>query len=218
MKMTKRERLNKLFEEGQTFLNRHLTPENNKFIGWKNSLLRFIEQYYGKDSTILKQFRSVSFYPCAVPLDAEDDIDEEYFNDGMEEILEDLRRLIDELDDIDETSLKTKSNNSTSNNSPYISLNVDASNKNTISNINANTISIKSYKEVREDIENNTYLDDKSKKELLEKLNEIEALESSKENKSKKWDVGKKILGFILDKGADVAISYIPLIIQAISK
>ena len=214
--MTQKERFNKLLEEGKTFLNKHLTSDNNKLIAWKNSLLRFIEQYYGKDSTILKQFRSVSFCPGIVTLDEEEDTFEEYFNDGMEEILEDLRRLIDELEDIDDISSKPKNN--ISSNIPYINFNVDASNKNTISNTISNTFSIKTSKEVREEIENNTYLDDKAKKELLEKLNEIEALENSKDNKSKKWDIGKKILGFILDKGADVAISYIPLIIQAISK
>ena len=39
--------------------------------------------------------------------------------------------------------------------------------------------------------------------ELIEKLNEITELQNSKESKSKKWDKAKKILSFLLDKGAD---------------
>lgn len=40
----------------------------------------------------------------------------------------------------------------------------------------------------------------------------------SKESRAKKWEKAKKILSFILDKGADIAIMYIPQIINAINK
>ena len=72
--------------------------------------------------------------------------------------------------------------------------------------------------EIRENIEDNTYLSDFDKNELIEKLNEITELQNSKESKSKKWDKAKKILSFLLDKGADIAIMYIPHILTAINK
>jgi len=52
--------------------------------------------------------------------------------------------------------------------------------------------------------------------EYLKKLDEILELQKSKDNKSQKWNKAKKILEFLLDKGADIAIMYIPQILSAI--
>lgn len=94
-------------------------------------------------------------------------------------------------------------------------INVNASSNNT--NNNSNVININmSIDEVRKNIYDNTYLGDVEKDELLQKLNEIEKLQKSKESKSKKWSIAKEILSFILDKGADIAIMYIPQILKAI--
>lgn len=211
--MTKKERLNTLLNEGQEFVDKGLTSDNNKFIAWKNSLIRFIEQYYGKDSTIFKQFNDVKFSPSVYALGTPDTIFKEYFNDGMNEILEDLKRLIDEFDELDRAEKKVaKSNN------PFMNIKIDNINKNENLNNNYNSICIKTYEEVREEIENNTYLDNDSIDELLLKLDEIKKIEISKDSKAKKWNAAKKILAFIIDKGADIAIMYIPLILQAISK
>ena len=72
--------------------------------------------------------------------------------------------------------------------------------------------------DIRKNIEDNSYLSDPEKNELFEKLNEIVELQKSKESKTKKWDKAKKILAFLLDKGADIAIMYIPQILAAITK
>lgn len=72
--------------------------------------------------------------------------------------------------------------------------------------------------DIRKNIEDNSYLSDPEKNELFEKLNEIVELQKSKESKTKKWDRAKKILAFLLDKGADIAIMYIPQILAAITK
>ena len=72
--------------------------------------------------------------------------------------------------------------------------------------------------DIRKNIEDNSYLSDPEKNELFEKLNEIVELQKSKESKTKKWDRSKKILAFLLDKGADIAIMYIPQILAAITK
>ena len=92
----------------------------------------------------------------------------------------------------------------------------------TISNINNNTNTNNvnfnmSIEDIKSNIDENTYLSDSDKKELLNKLDEIVELQKSKDSKTKKWDKAKKILGFILDKGADIAIMYIPQILKAIS-
>ncbi len=211
--MTKKERLTSLLNEGLEFVDKNLTSDNNKFIAWKNSLIRFIEQYYGKDSTILKQFKDVKFSPMVYAIGTSDAIFKKYFNDGMNEILEDLKRLIDEFDELDGAEKKiTKSN------TPFMNIQIDNSNKNENLNNNNNSICVKTYEEVKSEIENNTYLDNESIQELLLKLEEIKEIEISKDSKVKKWNAAKKIFSFILDKGADIAIMYIPLILQAISK
>ena len=158
------------------------------------------------------QLKDIHFHPM-IYIETDDNELQDYFNDGMNEILEDLKILIYEIDDLDDY----KSNEKENNNSPSINVHVDASNNNINKITNNNTISIKSFEEVSDIIKSNTFLDNSAKKELLEKLDEIIQLEKSKDDKSKKWEKGKKILGFILDKGADIAIMYMPLIIRAIS-
>lgn len=211
--MTKKERLSTLLNEGFEFVDKGLTSDDKKFIGWKNSLIRFIEQYYGKDSTVAGQFRKVHFSPMIFTSETSDEEFEKFFNDGMNEILEDLKRLIDEVEDLDGIEKNiVKSKNS------FMNIQIDNSNRNEISNNNTNSISVETYEEVRKKIENNTYLDDNAINELLIKLEEIKEIEISKESKVKKWKSAKKILSFVLDKGADIAIMYISLILQAISK
>lgn len=86
-------------------------------------------------------------------------------------------------------------------------------------NTNSNNITLNmSIDEIKENITDNTYLSDIAKQELLNKLDEIIALQKSKESKAKKWDKAKSILSFLLDKGADIAIMYIPQILSAINK
>lgn len=85
-------------------------------------------------------------------------------------------------------------------------------------NNNTNTITLNiSIDEIRDNITDNIYLSDTSKQELLNKLDEIIELQKSKESKSKKWDKAKAILAFLLDKGVDIAIMYIPQILLAIN-
>ena len=90
-------------------------------------------------------------------------------------------------------------------------------NTNNNSNVNTNNVTANlSIEEIKEVIEDNTFLGKKEKEEMLEKLNEIIELNKINESKSKKWEIAKNILSFIIDKGADIAIMYIPHIINAI--
>ena len=211
--MTKKEKLTSLLNEGLEFVDKNLTSDNNKFIAWKNSLIRFIERHYGKDSTVLKQFKDVKFSPMVCAIGTSDAIFKKCFNDGMNEILENLKRLIDEFDELDGAEKKINKSNT-----PFMNIQINNSNKNENLNNNNNSICVKTYEEVKSEIENNTYLDNESIHELLLKLEEIKEIEISKDSKAKKWNAAKKIFSFILDKGADIAIMYIPLILQAISK
>lgn len=91
-------------------------------------------------------------------------------------------------------------------------------NTNNNTNTNKNTITLNiSIDEIRDNITDNIYLSDTSKQGLLNKLDEIIELQKSKESKSKKWDKAKAILAFLLDKGVDIAIMYIPQILLAIN-
>ena len=92
----------------------------------------------------------------------------------------------------------------------------------TISNVNnnsnTNNISFNmSIEDIKSNIDDNTYLSDMDKKELLSKLDEIVELQKNKDSKTKKWDKGRKLIRFMLDKGADIAIMYIPQILKAIN-
>ena len=88
----------------------------------------------------------------------------------------------------------------------------NVNNNNNTNNINFNM----SIEDIKSNIDENTYLSDFDKKELLNKLDEIVELQKSKDNKTKKWNKAKKILAFLLDKGADIAIMYIPQILSAL--
>lgn len=97
-------------------------------------------------------------------------------------------------------------------NNPGITIS-NVNNNNNTNNINFNM----NIEDIKSNIEENTYLSDYDKEELLNKLEEIVKLQKSKDSKSKKWDKAKKILTFLLDKGADIAIMYVPQILKAIN-
>ena len=59
-----------------------------------------------------------------------------------------------------------------------------------------------------------TSLREQEIQEILEKVNELENIINSKERKSKKWESCNSIIKWIADKGVDVGISLLPLILQ----
>ncbi|MBR5536590.1 MAG: hypothetical protein IKU58_01660 [Clostridia bacterium] len=78
-----------------------------------------------------------------------------------------------------------------------------------------NTVNISiSFEETRQKVEDMTALSREQTDEILEKINELE--EISKENSSRKtkWEKVKPIIAFALDKGADVAIAILTLVMQ----
>lgn len=82
-------------------------------------------------------------------------------------------------------------------------------------NTNSNVIDINiSFEQARKDIENMTALPDLEVEEILAKVDELEKIVQSKDRKTKKWDSAKEIIKWIADKGVDVGIALLPLLLQ----
>lgn len=73
------------------------------------------------------------------------------------------------------------------------------------------------FEQVIKDIEENGFLGDESKKEIVEKVNELKAISNSNDSKSKKWAKIKPILNWITTKGSDIFLKIMPLIIQSLN-
>lgn len=70
------------------------------------------------------------------------------------------------------------------------------------------------FTEVKKQIENMTSLKDEEIDEIHNKIDELEKIVNSSERKTKKWDMAKNIIKWIADKGVDVGIALLPLIMQ----
>lgn len=82
-------------------------------------------------------------------------------------------------------------------------------------NSNSNVIDINiSFEQARKNIENMTALPDSEMEEILTKVDELEKIVQSKDRKTKKWDNAKEIIKWIADKGVDVEIALLPLLLQ----
>lgn len=82
-------------------------------------------------------------------------------------------------------------------------------------NSNSNVIDINvSFEQVRESIENMTALTNSEVEEILSKIDEIEKIVQSEDRKTKKWENAKGIIKWIADKGVDVGITLLPLLLE----
>lgn len=70
------------------------------------------------------------------------------------------------------------------------------------------------FEEVRSKIEGMTALSQEQTDEILEKINELEEISKEKSSRKTKWEKVKPIIAFALDKGADVAIAILSLVMQ----
>lgn len=84
---------------------------------------------------------------------------------------------------------------------------------NTNTNQNQNTMTV-SFDAVREKVDNMTSLSDEDIAEIQKRIDEIEEIVNSKESKSKKWSKAKEIIKWIADKGVDVGIALLPLLLK----
>lgn len=83
-----------------------------------------------------------------------------------------------------------------------------------IVNNNLNNLEIANvFEETRKKIDNMTALSSSELDEIKDKINEIERIVLSNNSKSKKWENVNEILKWIADKGVDVGISLLPLLL-----
>ena len=82
-----------------------------------------------------------------------------------------------------------------------------------ITNTNSNTVTV-TFDSVRKNIEDMTSLSEEEVQEIQNKIDEIEEIVISKENKRKKWSKTKEIIKWIADKGVDVGITVLPLLLK----
>ena len=85
----------------------------------------------------------------------------------------------------------------------------------TINNVINNDIKIQAiFERARNEINDMPGLTYDETKEIIEKIDEIQKIVNSEENKKKKWELLKPIAKWSLDKSVDVAISLLPLLLQ----
>lgn len=81
---------------------------------------------------------------------------------------------------------------------------------NVTTNVNVNI----SFDEARQKVEDMTALSQEETDEILERINELERISNEPLSKKKKWEKVKPIISFALDKGVDVAIAILSLVVQ----
>lgn len=95
---------------------------------------------------------------------------------------------------------------------------VATSSPNTVVNItnnneNKNTMNV-TFDSVRKTIDSMTSLPEEDIEEIKDKIFVLEKIVNSKESKSKKWSKAKDIIKWVADKGVDVGIALLPLILK----
>lgn len=70
------------------------------------------------------------------------------------------------------------------------------------------------FEQVRSQIEDMTALSREQTDEIREKINELEEISKEKSSRKTKWEKVRPIIAFALDKGADVAIAILSLVMQ----
>lgn len=78
-----------------------------------------------------------------------------------------------------------------------------------------NTVIISlSFEEAKQKIEDMTALNREQTDEILSKIDELEKISKENISRKSKWEKVKPIISFALDKGADVAIAILSLVMQ----
>lgn len=85
----------------------------------------------------------------------------------------------------------------------------------TINNTNRMDVSFNiSFPEARAKVENMSSLSEGEIQEILQRINELEEIVNSSDRKTKKWDKAKEIIKWIAEKGIDVGLTLIPLLLK----
>ena len=81
-------------------------------------------------------------------------------------------------------------------------------------NVTTNVNVTVTFEQVREKIEDMTALNREQTNEAIEKVNELEAISKENISRKSKWEKVKPIIAFAMDKGADLGIAILTLIVQ----
>ncbi|MEG0692438.1 MAG: hypothetical protein RR444_05085 [Oscillospiraceae bacterium] len=88
---------------------------------------------------------------------------------------------------------------------------------NTVNVNNSNTTSVEiniTFNDAKNNIENMSALSPTETDEILAKIDELERIVISNENKSKKWATASAFVNWISTKGVDVAMTILPLLLR----
>lgn len=96
-------------------------------------------------------------------------------------------------------------------------VNVTTQNENTNTNTNTMNISI-SFEQARNDIEQNESLSPEAIAEIVQKINELEAISDETITKPQKWAKTKSVLNWLGTQGVQIAATIIPLVMKVISE
>ena len=208
--MSKKDKLQKLIDSGTKFLSKNLTDSDPEFCAWNASVIRFIESEYGVDSTDAKRLKNRRYHPSAYVVGADNkSLFIRCFEEDLNKTLEELRMIYDDIDENEMNTTKAEKNEKTF--VPTFNFNIDNSN----SNVNTTNINI-TFEKIEKEIKEDTNIQDDEKQEIIDKLNEIKEIQQSNKNKKQKWSLIKSILIFLLDKGVDFVITYLPQILLLI--
>ena len=208
--MGKKDKLQKLIDSGIEFLDKNLTDSDSKFCAWNASVIRFIESEYGVDSTDAKRLKDRLYHPSVCVLGADNKSSFiRCFERDLNKTLEELRFIYDDIDENEMNTTKVEKNEKAF--LPTFNFNINNSN----SNVNTTNINI-TFEKLEKEIKEDTNIQDDEKQEIIDKLNEIKEIQQSSKNKKQKWSAIKSTLIFLLDKGIDFVITYLPQILLLI--
>lgn len=128
-----------------------------------------------------------------------DNISKKIYRDAIFDNLKIMENMINE-----KSKVTTQSN---INATPTININ----NSNTNSNSNSNVTNI-TFEQVISSVENSQTLSPAEITEVINKVKELEKILAESNSKSKKFDKAKPILKFLVDKGIDACIAFIPFL------
>lgn len=211
--MIKKEKLQLIIENGTNLLDNRKGKDSPEFSAWNSTLIRFMETEFGIDNTDTKRLQEREYYPrvFAIGADNNEYIYKKYRSD-LEKTIYELKSIFDDYDDIVINKKSKNDENNLNSNVPNITLNVN----NSSNNSNINNISI-TFENIVESINNDKNISSENKDDIIKSINEIKNIyDNNKLSQKDKWMKIKGILSFLLDKGVDFVITYLPYIIISI--
>lgn len=108
-------KLEKFIEQAKELVKKEYTSSTPEFIAWNNSLIRYMENNYGIDSTVTKNFKNRSYTATVFALGHSDSYFIDAYQKDMKITLRELEILLDEESDVQITSIPLLTNNKITN-------------------------------------------------------------------------------------------------------